>query len=29
MKDRIIRLLTLAGAVAAMAIGGGASLNGF
>ncbi len=29
MKDRMIRLLSAAGAVVAMAIAGGASLKGF
>jgi hypothetical protein len=29
MKDRLIRLFTAVGAVAAMAIAGGASLKGF
>ncbi len=29
MKNRMIRLLSVAGAVAAMAIAGGASLKGF
>jgi hypothetical protein len=29
MKDRLIRILSAAGAVAAMAIAGGASLKGF
>jgi hypothetical protein len=29
MKDRLIRILTAVGAVAAMAIAGGASLKGF
>jgi len=29
MKDRLVRFLTAAGAVAAMAIAGGASLKGF
>ncbi len=29
MKDRLIRLMTLFGAVAAMALAGGASLKGF
>jgi hypothetical protein len=29
MKDRLIRLLSAAGAVVAMAIAGGASLKGF
>jgi hypothetical protein len=29
MKDRMLRLLTAAGTVAAMAIAGGASLKGF
>lgn len=29
MKDRIIRILSAVGAVAAMAIAGGASLKGF
>ncbi len=29
MKDRLLRLIATAGAVAAMAIAGGASLKGF
>jgi hypothetical protein len=29
MKDRIVRLMSLLGAVAAMALAGGASLKGF